>query len=43
VSTADPLSLVSAAGVLVCAAAFASWLPAWRATRVDPSVSLRSD
>jgi putative ABC transport system permease protein len=43
VSTADPLTLISAAGVLVCAAALASWLPAWRATRVDPSVSLRAD
>ncbi len=40
VSTSDPLTLAAAAGVLIFSAILASWLPARRATRVDPAVSL---
>ncbi|MCA1826161.1 MAG: FtsX-like permease family protein [Myxococcales bacterium] len=43
VSTTDPLTFAATAGVLVVAALLASWLPARRATRVDPAVSLRAE
>jgi len=43
VSTTDPLTLASTAAVLVISALLASWIPAWRATRVDPAVSLRAE
>ncbi|HZR09615.1 MAG TPA: ABC transporter permease [Myxococcales bacterium] len=41
VSTTDPLTLAATAAVLVVSAALASLIPARRATRVDPAVSLR--
>ena len=43
VSTTDPLTLLATAGVLVLSALLASWIPARRATRVDPAVSLRAE
>jgi putative ABC transport system permease protein len=43
VSTTDPLTLGATAGVLVASAALASWVPARRATRVDPAISLRAE
>ena len=39
----DPLTFVSVAAGLLGVAAFASWVPALRATRVDPLVALRSE
>ncbi len=43
VSTTDPLTLAVTAAVLVGSAVLASWVPALRATRVDPAVSLRAE
>jgi len=43
VSTTDPLTLAATAALLLGAAALASWVPAMRAARVDPAVSLRAE
>jgi putative ABC transport system permease protein len=43
VSTMDPLTLTATGALLVGAAALASWVPALRATRLDPSTSLRAE
>jgi putative ABC transport system permease protein len=37
----DPLTFVVTPAVLMCIALLASWIPAWRATRVNPLVALR--
>jgi ABC-type lipoprotein release transport system permease subunit len=39
----DPVSYASAAGMLVVVCAFAAYVPAWRASRVDPLVALRHE
>jgi predicted permease len=39
----DPVAHVTAAGVLVVVSAFAAYVPAWRASRLDPMVALRSE
>jgi predicted permease len=43
VKTTDPLTIASAAVMLAAAAAIAAYLPARRASRVDPMVALRND
>src|SRR5215471_16396361 len=43
VSTKDPLTLTVISGILIAIAAAAGWLPARRATRVDPMVALRNE
>ena len=43
VSATDPAVLLSAAGVLAAIALAAAWLPARRATQIDPMIALRQD
>jgi len=42
-SATDPVTMVSAVGILLIAALAAAWLPARRAARIDPLVALRQD
>jgi ABC-type lipoprotein release transport system permease subunit len=43
VSVLDPYAIGGAAGVLILAAIGAAWLPARRASCLDPTVALRQD
>ncbi len=43
VSGADPLTYTAAAVAVLCAALLAAWMPARRATRIDPALSLRAE
>jgi ABC-type antimicrobial peptide transport system permease subunit len=43
VSARDPLTFLGITLLLALAASLASVQPAWRATRVDPTVALRSE
>jgi hypothetical protein len=39
----DPVTYIGVAGILTVAALVATWIPARRATRIDPAVTLRGD
>ena len=41
VSSSDPTTLVAVAALLLATGAAACWIPARRATRVEPTVALR--
>lgn len=43
VKAADPATYVTMAAVFFVIAATSSWLPAWRASSLDPTVALRDD
>jgi ABC-type antimicrobial peptide transport system permease subunit len=43
VSTTDPLTFMVAGGALAAIGMFASYVPARRATRIDPTVALRCE
>ena len=43
VSPHDGVTFVLAPAILVLAGALACWLPAWRATSVDPAIALRDE
>jgi predicted permease len=43
VEPTDPATLITVALTIAMVAAFACWLPAWRASRVDPNIVLRAD
>jgi ABC-type antimicrobial peptide transport system permease subunit len=43
VQPTDPVTMVAVVGTITLVAAFACWLPAWRASRLDPNIVLRQD
>jgi putative ABC transport system permease protein len=43
VSATDPVTLLGVSVLLTLTAVVASWIPAWRATKIDPLVALRDE
>jgi ABC-type lipoprotein release transport system permease subunit len=42
-SPTDPVTYLGVAAILAVAALIATWIPARRATRIDPAITLRSE
>jgi putative ABC transport system permease protein len=43
VSRLDPITYLGVIALLLCVSVIACWVPAWRASRVDPSITLRAE
>jgi len=43
VSRLDPITYLGVIALLVAVSGIACWIPAWRAVRVDASVTLRAE
>jgi ABC-type antimicrobial peptide transport system permease subunit len=43
IKSSDPATFVAMGVLLTCVAAVAGYIPAWRASRIDPMVALRSN
>jgi ABC-type antimicrobial peptide transport system permease subunit len=43
VTTGDPVTYIGVGALLIVVAAVAGYIPAWRASRIDPMVALRSN
>ena len=43
VKPTDPIAFGATAGTLLAAAILASWLPAWRASRINPATTLKAE
>jgi putative ABC transport system permease protein len=43
VQPTDPATMAAVVATITLVAAIACWLPAWRASRVDPNIVLRDD
>jgi ABC-type antimicrobial peptide transport system permease subunit len=43
ITTGDPVTFIEVGMVLIAVAAIAGYIPAWKASRIDPMVALRSN
>jgi ABC-type antimicrobial peptide transport system permease subunit len=43
ITTGDPMTFIEVGGLLIAVAAMAGYIPAWKASRIDPMVALRPD
>jgi ABC-type lipoprotein release transport system permease subunit len=43
VTNLDPVTYVGVSVLLLAVSAVACWVPAWRAARVDPAITLRAE
>jgi ABC-type antimicrobial peptide transport system permease subunit len=43
ITTGDPMTFIGVGTLLIAVAAIAGYIPAWKASRIDPMVALRSN
>ena len=43
ITTGDPVTFIEVGTLLIAVAAIAGYIPAWKASRIDPMVALRSN
>jgi predicted permease len=43
ITTGDPVTFIEVGALLIAVAAIAGYIPAWKASRIDPTVALRSN